>query len=188
LVQGAELHPASPVRRHETNKEALAMSDTDTQERLEKKLWEELESSPFVMLGLQGVEDSLTRPMTAQIDNDRIWFFGAHSEQLVRGLTQSNRAIATYTSKGHDLFASIHGTLSLDNDREVIDRLWNPMAASWYKEGKDDPDLALIRFDTESADIWEAQLGSTLKAAMIRLLGRDPGKQHHSDHRAEVAL
>ena len=164
------------------------MSDADTQARLEKKLWDELDRSPFVMLGLQGVDDSMTRPMTAQIDNDRIYFFAAKSEDLVGSLGRSNRAIATYTSKGHDLFASIHGTLVLDNDREVIERLWNPIIASWYKEGKDDPDLALIRFDTDSADVWEADTGSTLKAALIKMLGRDPGKQHQDEHRAEVAL
>jgi len=27
----------------------------------------------------------------------------------------------------HDLFATVHGTLVLDNDRATIDRLWNRM-------------------------------------------------------------
>jgi general stress protein 26 len=141
-----------------------------------------------MMLGLAGVDDSLTRPMTAQVDDGQIWFFGAKSENLVKAIAQSDRAIATYVSKSHNLFASIHGKLVVDNDRAVIERLWNPIIASWYKEGKDDPDLALIRFDTEKADIWEAHLGSTLKAALIKLLGRDPGKQHQREHRAEVVL
>ena len=162
--------------------------DAQTEEKLEQKLWDALKGSPFVMLGLQGIDDALTRPMTAQIDEGQIWFFGAKSEALVKALARSDRAIATYASKGHDLFASIHGRLVLDDDRDVIERLWNPMIASWYKGGKDDPDLALIRFDAESADIWEAHLGSTLKAALIRMLGRDPGKQHQDEHRAEVVL
>ena len=167
-------------------------NDPDTEARLEKKFWEELDSSPFVMLGLQGVDDSFTRPMTAQVDGEddrrQIWFFAAQSEDLVKALDRSNRAIATFASKGHDLFASIHGSLAIDNDRQTIERLGNPIIASWYKDGKDDPDLALIRFDAERADIWEAHLGSTLKAALVRMLGRDPGKQHQDEHRAEVAL
>lgn len=160
----------------------------DDQQRLEEKFWEELDGSPFMMLGLQGVDDDFTRPMTAQVDGGTIYFFAAHSEDLVKGLERSNRAVATYASKGHKLFASVHGTLSLSNDREVIDRLWNPFVASWYKDGKDDPDLALVRFDTTTADVWEADTGSTLKAVAIKLLGRDPGKQHQDEHRAEVAL
>jgi general stress protein 26 len=164
-------------------------TEADVQEKLEKKLWDELDSSPFVMLGLQGVDDSFTRPMTAQVDDRQIYFFASRSEDLVKGLARTNRAIATFASKGHDLFASINGTLTIDNDRAVIDRLWNPIVSSWYKDGKDDPDLALIRFDTKKADVWEAAAGSTLKAAALKMFFNiDPGKEHQSDHRAEVPL
>ncbi|MFC7537671.1 pyridoxamine 5'-phosphate oxidase family protein [Sphingomonas sp. GCM10030256] len=173
------------------------MADAEREQEIKALFWKELGSSPFVMLGLQGVEDSLTRPMTAQIDapdgadkgdGGTIYFFGAKSEQLVRNIQTSHRAVATYAAKGHDLFAHIHGTLVLDNDRQVIDRLWNPFIASWYKDGKDDPDLQLIRFDTDRADIWKAEAGSTLVAAALKMFGRDPGKDHQKENRAEVSL
>lgn len=165
---------------------------------LRKKFWKELDDSAFVMLGLQGVEDSRTRPMTAQVDRPEgcdkedggtIYFFASRSEQLAKDMGQSHRAIATFASKGHGLFAHIHGTLSLDNDRQVIERLWNPIIASWYKDGKDDPDLALIRFDTDRADIWEATPGATMKAAALKMLfDVDPGKEHQDEHQAKVRL
>ncbi|MDQ3471321.1 MAG: pyridoxamine 5'-phosphate oxidase family protein [Pseudomonadota bacterium] len=161
---------------------------TDNQQRLEDKFWDALEQSPFLMLGLQGVDDAFTRPMTAQVDGATIYFFANASDDLVRGLQHSNRAVATFASKGHQLFASVHGTLHLSNDREVVERLWNPIIASWFKDAKDDPDLALVRFETSSADVWEADAGASLKAAAIKLLGRDPGKKHQDEHRAEVAL
>jgi general stress protein 26 len=172
-------------------------NDASRETELKRKFWKELEASPFMMLGLQGVEDSRTRPMTAQIDipygaddedGGQIYFFGARSEHLVQGLDGEHRAVATFASKGHGLFAHVHGTLAIDNDRAVIDRLWGPVIDSWYKDGKDDPDLALLRFDTEQADIWEADAGSTLKAVLVKLVGRDPGKDHQKDNRAEVQL
>lgn len=131
--------------------------------------------------------------MTAQIDGQdgdkQIWFFASRSENLVKGIEQSNRAIATYASRGNDLFASIHGKLVVDNDPAVIERLWNPIIASWFKDGKDDPDLALIRFDADTADVWEASAGATLEAAALKMLFNvDPGKEHQDEHRAEVAL
>ena len=165
---------------------------------LKKLFWKELQGSPFVMLGLQGVEDSRTRPMTAQVDvpedgdkddGGRLYFFGSKTETLVTAMGQSHKAVATYASKGHDLFAHIHGQLVLDQDRAVIDRLWNPFIASWYKDGKDDPDLALIRFDTSEANIWKAETGSTLKAAAMKaLFDIDPGKDFQKDNRADVKL
>lgn len=162
--------------------------------RLRNSFWEALEDSPFMMLGLQGVEDSRTRPMTAQVDNPdaedggTIYFFGAKSETLVQGIGSGHRAVATFASKDHKIFACLHGSLAIDNDRAVIERLWNPVVASWYRDGKDDPELALIRFDTESAEVWEAQAGTTLKAAALRMLGRDPGRDEQRRNQAEVAL
>jgi general stress protein 26 len=173
------------------------MADPDRAQDLKALFWKELRDSPFMMLGLQGVEDSRTRPMTAQIDTPdgadkdeggTIYFFGAKSESLVQDIGSSHRAVATYVGKGHHLFAHVHGTLQTIIDRAIVDRLWNPFIAAWYKDGKDDPDLQLIRFDTERADIWKAETGSTLVAAALKMLGRDPGKDHQKENSAEVAL
>jgi general stress protein 26 len=165
--------------------------------RLKKKLWTALDDSPFMMLGLEGVEDSRTRPMTAQIDRqDRdkedggpIYFFASKTDGVGADIGQGHRAVAAYSAKDHKLFAHVHGTLVPSDDRAVIDRLWNPFIASWYKDGKDDADLLLLRFDTERAEVWEADTGSTLKAAALKaLFDIDPGKEHSQKHKAEVAL
>jgi general stress protein 26 len=175
----------------------LVMADAEREQELKRMFWKELASSPFVMIGLQGVEDSRTRPWTAQIDaaegadkedGGTIYFFGSKSDHLVSGINGSNRAVATYVAKGHDLFAHIHGTLSLVNDPALVDRLWNPFVASWYKDGKNDPELQLVRFDTENADIWKSESGATLVAAALKMLGRDPGKDHQQVNRAEVPV
>lgn len=164
---------------------------------LKKKFWEALDDSPFMMLGLAGVEDSRTRPMTAQIDRqDRnkdeggpIYFFASKSDGVGQDIGKGHRAVATFAGKGHKVFAHVHGDLLPSDDRAVVERLWNPFIASWYKDGKDDPDLQLLRFETERADIWEADTGSTLKAAALKaLFDIDPGKEHQSDHQATVTI
>jgi general stress protein 26 len=145
---------------------------------LEEKFWSELKSSPFVMLGVEGTRDGATQPMTASFeDQDRdsgtVWFFTAKDHDLTRTIGLSNRAIAAFASKGHDLFASLRGTLQIDNDRSTIDRLWSPIVAEWY-EGKDDPKMALVRFDIEDAKIWKSDVEGFLKPAFNKLFGRKP--------------
>lgn len=154
---------------------------------IEAKFWKALGADMTMMLGLDGVEDGHARPMTAQFEDDRspIWFFTATDNGIVKALSGGDRAIATFTSKGHDIFATLHGTLSLDNDRAVIDRLWNRFVAAWYEGGKDDPKLALLRLDAESAEIWLD--GSSLVAGVKMLLGVDP-KKDYRDKVAEVSL
>jgi general stress protein 26 len=173
------------------------VADAERAQELKEMFWKELKSSPFVMIGLQGVEDSRTRPWTAVVDwhdekntgeGGDIYFFGAKSEAIVKGVSKSNLVVCTYVAKGHDIFAHIHGTLELVNDRATVDKLWNPFIASWYKEGKEDPDLQLLRFDTSKAEIWKSETGATFVAAALRFIGRDPGKDHQQVNQAEVAL
>jgi general stress protein 26 len=159
-----------------------------TPQELEAKLWKAIESDRTVMLGLDGAEDGHTRPMTAQVENGRspLWFFTSRDSLLVQtlGRGERDRAIASFTSKGHDLFATLHGRLSLHNERATIDRLWNRFVAAWYPGGKEDPQLVLLRFDAERAEIWLE--GSSLVAGAKMLLGADP-KENYKGKVAEVS-
>jgi general stress protein 26 len=157
-----------------------------TPEELEQRFWKALKSDMTMMLGLDGVEDGHARPMTAQFEGERgpIWFFTSKDNGIVEGLPKGDRAIATFVSKGHDLYATVHGSLAVDNDRTVIDRLWNPFAAAWFEHGKDDPKLTLLRFDAERAEIWLD--ASSVVAGVKALFGIDPKK--HNQKVAEVEL
>ena len=156
-----------------------------SEREIEERFWKALKSDMTMVLGLDGVEDGHARPMTAQIEEEGgpIWFFTSKDNGIVEKLPQGGRAIATFVSKGHDLFATVHGALRVDNDRATIDRLWNPFAAAWYEEGKDDPKLALLRLDAEGAEIWLD--GSSFVAGIKAMLGVDP-KKDYRDKVAEV--
>lgn len=156
-----------------------------TPAELEARFWDALKSDMTMMLGLDAVEDGHARPMTAIIEGQRgpIWFFTSRDNRLTQLLDTNSRAIATFVDKGHDLFATVQGDLSLDTDRAVVDRLWNPHIAAWYEGGKDDPKLALLRLDPESAEIWLNE--NSVFAGIKALLGRDP-KQEYAGKVAEV--
>jgi len=154
---------------------------------LEAKLWKALKSDMTLMLGLDGVDDGHARPMTAQFEREGgpLYVFTTTDNAIVRNLASGNRAFATFASKGHDLFATLHGTIGLERDRAVIDRLWNRYVAAWYEGGKDDPKLALLRLDAEQAEIWED--ASSLVSGIKLMLGMDP-KKDYRDKVAKVSL
>jgi general stress protein 26 len=158
---------------------------------IEEKFWEELKHSPFIMLGIEGARDGATQPMTANFeDQDRdsgvLWIFTAKDHDFTRAMGQSDRGIAAFSAKGHGLFASLRGTLRIDNDPATIERLWGPIVAEWY-EGKDDPKLALVRFDVEDAKIWLSDLEGFLKPAFNKLFGGKP-EAGMNEKVAEVSL
>ena len=154
-----------------------------------EKFWKALKSDMTVMLGLTGGEDGHTQPMTAQLEDGAgrgpIWFFTAKDVHLVHAMGQSHAAAAQFASKGHDLFASVQGTLTLDNNRATVDRLWNRFVAAWYPGGKDDPKLQLLRFDATHAHVWLSE--TSLFAGLKILLGSDP-KKDYKDKVADVRL
>jgi general stress protein 26 len=157
-------------------------------QELEEKFWKALKSDMTMMLGIQGAEDGHLRPMTAQLDDGKpgpIWFFTSKDSALVREVAPDSRASASFVGKGHDLFASVHGNLSLETDRAVVDRLWNRWVAAWFEGGKDDPKLALLRLDPDKGEVWLN--GSSVVAGVKLLLGADP-KRDYRDKVAKVDL
>lgn len=157
-------------------------------QELQEKFWKALDDDRTLFLGLDGVDDGHAQPMTALRDkeagNSQIWFFTTKDNGLVRAMQEGHRAMAHFASKGHEIWAAIHGNLVIDQDR-AIDRLWNPFVAAWYEGGKDDPNLQLIRLDAERAQIWLNE--NSLFAGVKLLLGADP-KQGYRDKVADVSL
>ena len=160
-----------------------------TDAEIEEKFWSELKTSPFFMLGIDGERGAGTQPMTAYYDDEHapFWFFTANDHDLIKALDQGDRAIAAFASRGHDIFASIRGTLSIDNDPATIERLWNPIVEQWYEGGKSDPKLVLLRLDVEDAKLWKSDLGGFIRPAINKLLGRKPESGEH-EKVAEVTL
>ena len=144
------------------------------------KFWKALESDMTLMLGLVGVEEGHSQPMTAQFDGSAhggpIWFFTAKDTDLVKAMGPRHRAAAHFAAKGHELFASLHGELVADNDRAAIDRLWNRFVAAWSPGGKNDPKLQLLRLEPEHAQIWLNE--NSVFAGIKLMLGRDPKKEY----------
>lgn len=159
-----------------------------TPAELEAKFWKALKSDRTALLGLNRGADGHAQPMTAQIEGDDggpIWFFSARDVDLVEAISGGADAFLHFAAKGHDLFASVDGRLTVDNDRATIERLWNPFVAAWFEGGKDDPKLRLLRFEPGNAQIWLNE--NSLFAGVKMLLGADP-KQDYKDKVAEMNL
>lgn len=137
------------------------MSDHLSAAEAEKEFWKHLKDSNTGMLGLDQ-PGYHSQPMTAfrEEETGTIWFFSRNDSDLARDAAIPDQsAMFTYASKDQEVWACIHGTLSISHDQERIDRFWNPVVAAWYPEGKEDPHLTLLRFDADDGQIWLSKKG-----------------------------
>lgn len=157
---------------------------TLTAAEAERAFWDSLKSSRTGMLGLDQ-PGYHAQPMTAfrEEETGMIWFFTREDTDLARdaAMAGGQSAMFHYMSKDQKVWACIHGQLTQVHDRERIDRYWNPVVAAWYPDGKDDPQLTLLRFDPDHGRVWVSDKGplgfgyEILKANLTKSLPDEGG-------------
>ena len=160
------------------------MADFDRRE-IETKLWKTLEDERIGMLGLCGEDGGHFHPMTAFCEQElgTIWFFTRRDTELVRKLVQGGKAMFNLVAKDRDLWACIGGTITEQHDGERIEKYWNPIVAAWFPEGKDDPELTLLRLDADDAEVWISQKGPirfAFEIAKANLTDSEPDVGQHA--------
>lgn len=141
------------------------MADQKTPDQIKQDMWDKMADSPFLMVGLTDGHQH-HEPLTAQLDKDQVdtlWFFVGKDNRIAGG----GKAMAQFVSKGHDFFACLSGTVTQDNDPAMIDKLWDKQVEAWFPEGKQDPNLALVRLDIDSAELWETDISISGRVKML---------------------
>lgn len=147
---------------------------------MKQEFWTQMGKSPFVMLELDHVPGSAV-PMTAQLDKDAhgmIWFFTSRENPLAR----MGPATATFAAKDHTLFARFAGELSEEGSRDRFEKLWSKPVAAWFPQGKNSPDLLLMRMDLGEASIWDAKMGAVALTKMLLGISVSTEMKGHHTH------
>ena len=152
-----------------------------TKEVTHTAFWDSLEG---VIAGMLSVDQTRPVPMSHYVDREAnaLWFITAKGtviEEALRGGPQSARHIVA-SQKG-EIYATIDGLATLVEDRAKLDEIWSVVSAAWFEDGKQDDDIALVRFDVNEAEIWET--GGSLKflfeIAKANITGEKPDAGSH---------
>ena len=147
-------------------------------DELTTKFWKAFSDSPFVFLERKEQPNEAV-VMTAQLDEDAnsaIWFFTKRDHHLA----QMGPAVCTFAGKGHEIFARFDGVLTEETSRERLEKQWSQIVEAWFPEGKDDPNLLMLRMDLGEAEIWDSDLGLYNNVKM--LLGGDVRQEAAKNH------
>lgn len=151
-----------------------AATDADRQ-----KLWDMISSIKVAMLVTEDEGQLRSRPMVAsQKDFDgTLWFFTRASAHKVDEVRSDQRVNVSYADWDKQNYVSFSGAASLVRDRKAIDDHWGEVLRTWFPKGKDDPDIALLKVDTQQAEYWDAPSSTMVHAygyAKAVLTGSSP--------------
>jgi len=101
----------------------------------------------------------MTRPMSTQkVDDDgSIWFMSSIMSEKNAEIKQNNDVQLFYANTSNYEFLTLLGKATIHTDRDKIHEMWTPFAKAWFKDGKDDADISLIKITPESAYYWDTK-------------------------------
>jgi general stress protein 26 len=164
---------------------------TQTRENDLEKLRELVKDIDFCMLTTVDEGGDLhSRPMSSNGDidpNGDIWFFTSASSHKVSEITELPKVNVSFADPDNQRYISVSGTAQLVRDRAKIDELWRPEFKMWFPEGKDDPEVALLRVSLEKAEYWDSP-SSTIGYALSFVSSLVTGKQPDLGENKKVNL
>lgn len=151
-----------------------------------EKLRELINDIDFCMLTTIDQRGDLhSRPMSSNGDideNGELWFFTGAFSHKVTEIKDSPRVNVSFADPLNQNYVSITGRARLIRDREKIDELWRPEFRTWFPEGKDDPNLALLRIKVQKAEYWDSPASSVsfvLDFVSALVTGEEPDAGEH---------
>jgi general stress protein 26 len=119
----------------------------------------------------------MVRPMAIQKvdESGRIYFLSAKDSEKNIELQLSNEMHLTFSNNSSSEYLSLYGTAEVYRDQKQIDEMYSAFANTWFN-GKDDPNITIIRFSPESGHYWDTKHGKVVQLAGI-LYGAVTGKK-----------
>jgi len=129
-------------------------------------LKEKIKDIRLAMLTSQETDgDFHSRPMyTHDMDEDgTLWFFTYQDSNKVREIERNNRISLTFSDDGAETYVSVSGTAEVVKDKKKIDELWSDALKTWFPNGKDDPQVTLLKIKTHQGEYWDRPGGKMMK-------------------------
>ena len=123
----------------------------------EKKLWELIKDINTCMLATWDGDVIRSRPMRGHQEafDGELYFFTREESGKTHEIIAFDQVNLAYADPKNQSYVSVSGKASLSLDRELMKKYWTPAASAWFPKGLDDPDLALLKVEAQSAEYWD---------------------------------
>ena len=102
-------------------------------------------------------DGSTARPMSTQDvdDEGNLWFFSDKNSDKNKEIEKDSRVQLFYSDPSKSAYLVLNGEAEIIIDYDKVEELWSPLVKTWFKEGKDDPSISILKVNTKSAYYWD---------------------------------
>ncbi len=110
-----------------------------------------------------------TRPMsTNSVDEEgNIWFISSKLSEKNIEIKENIKVQLVYSKPSDAHFLTVTGSAQIVTDKYKIDELWDNIAKAWFPEGKDDPNVSLIKVIPQEVYYWDTKHGKMVSLLKI---------------------
>jgi len=104
-------------------------------------------------------DGSTCRPMSAieVCDQGNIWFFSEKDSDKNKAIASDKNVQLFFSHPGKGSYLVVNGEAQIILDKTKVEELWTPVAKIWFKEGKDDPNISIIKVTPTTAYYWDTE-------------------------------
>lgn len=152
---------------------------TPDRNEAQAKLWSMIKDIKVAMMTSWDGENLHSRPMHGYQEafEGKLYFFTKHDSSKTSEISRYDRLNLAYADIDANSYVSISGRGTISVDRERMRKYWSPMISAWFPHGFDDPDLALIEVEADSAQYWDSTSSNMRylwEIATANITGRQP--------------
>ena len=102
-------------------------------------------------------DGSTCRPMSAikVCDQGNIWFFSEKDSDKNKAIDNDKNVQLFFSHPAKGSYLVVNGEAEIILDKTKIKELWTPVAKIWFKEGKDDPNISIVKVSPTTAYYWD---------------------------------
>lgn len=130
-----------------------------------------------------------SRPMSTQEvdDEGNFWFLSKEGTTKNEEIGEDPEVQLFYSNIGNSEYLCVFGYAEVIKDRKKLEELWNPIAKVWFNEGKDDPEITIIRVQAADAYYWDTKNNKMIQLLKIAA-GAIAGKQLDDGIEGQIKL
>lgn len=123
-----------------------------------------------------------SRPMSLQeCDSDgNLWFISSSSSNKNFEIKEDNRVQLYFMNNSNSEYLSVYGKAFIYKDKNTIEDKWSALANAWF-DGKDDPDVSIIRVAPEDTYYWDTKAGKLVSLLSFAAAALSGGKTDNDD-------